>query len=467
MLLLPRRRARPNCFGELGIIRSVSDFNFPVPLEAAVQIARPARPQYIPVTDDCVAAPKSAAPGQLRSSHSLSSAPGTGITLQKLSAKYTQVAGGTAADLGICFPFSTENRGAQKMTNWTSVAVRLGVVFFASQLCQQSVAQSAGTREVPARVIPVPDTVSPQLQAMIGRQLDPKFNIAPETTAEWKKRVDDAAAATVRGLPRLREALGVTVEPTSIAGVRAFIVTAKSPRPGNRDRILLHLHGGIRVLNPGESGTREAILMAGLTGFKVISVDYRMPPDFPFPAALDDAVAVYREMLKTAKPENIGIFGTSAGGSLTLTTLLRAKMENLPMPGAIAPGTPTVDLSKTGDTLFTNAGVDNVLGTQDGFIRATALLYANGRDLKDPLLSPIYGDVHGFPPAILTSGTRDLYLSNTVRMHRKLRAAGVEAVLQVWEGQSHANYMAGDEGVPEVREYHEEVARFFDQHLGR
>ena len=93
------------------------------------------------------------------------------------------------------------------------------------------------------------------------------------------------------------------------------------------------------------------------------------------------------------------------------------------MPGAIAPGTPTVDSTKTGDSLFTNAFVDNVLGTQDDIIRATAFLYANGRDLKDPLLSPIYGDVTGFPPAILTSGTRDLYLSNTVRMHRKLRCA--------------------------------------------
>jgi acetyl esterase/lipase len=279
--------------------------------------------------------------------------------------------------------------------------------------------------------------------------------------------VDNAAAATVAGLPKLRQALGVTVEPTTIAGVKAFIVASKSVSPGNRNRVLLHLHGGIRVLNPGEAGTREAILMAGLAGFKVISVDYRMPPDFPFPAALDDAFAVYREMVKTIKPPNIGIFGTSAGGSLTLTTLLRAKMANLPMPGAIAPGTPTVDLSKTGDSLFTNAGVDNVLGTQDGFIRATALLYANGRDLKDPLLSPIYGDVHGFPPAILTSGTRDLYLSNTVRMHRKLRAAGVEAVLQLWEGQSHAQYMLADVDVPELREYHDEVARFFDQHLGR
>jgi acetyl esterase/lipase len=118
------------------------------------------------------------------------------------------------------------------------------------------------------------------------------------------------------------------------------------------------------------------------------------------------------------------------------------------------------------DTLFTNAMVDNVLQTQDGFIRATAILYADGRDLREPLISPIYGDVAGFPPAILTSGTRDLYLSNTVRMHRKLRAAGVEAVLQLWEGQSHAQYNA-DPSAPETREYHDEVARFFALHLGR
>ena len=321
-------------------------------------------------------------------------------------------------------------------------------------------------REVPARLLPVPDTVSAQMQALIARPLDPAFNIAPKGTAEWKARVSEAARVTVAALPQLREALGVCVEPTTIAGVKAFTVTPRSIPANNRARVLLHLHGGVRVLNPGEAGTREAILMAGFGGFRVISVDYRMPPDFPFPAALDDAVAVYREMLKTAQATNIGVFGTSAGGSLTLTTLLRAKMEGLPMPGAIAPGTPTVDLSKTGDSLFTNAMIDNVLGTQDGFIRATVLLYANGRDLKDPLLSPIYGDVHGFPPTILTSGTRDLYLSNTVRMHRKLRTAGVEAVLQVWEGQSHAQYMA-DINAPETREYHHEVARFFDLHLGR
>jgi len=321
-----------------------------------------------------------------------------------------------------------------------------------------------GAREIPARRLPVPETVSPQMQALIARPMDPSFTIAPATVAEWKARVEKAAQLTIAGLPQLRDTLGVAVEATTLAGVKAFIVTPRSIPPRHRDRVLLHFHGGVRVLNPGEAGTREAILMTGFTGFKVISVDYRMPPDFPFPAALDDAVTAYRELLKTTMPRKVGIFGTSAGGSLTLTTLLRAKLENLPMPGAIAPGTPTVDLTRTGDTLFTNALVDNVLGTQDGFIRATALLYANGRDLTDPLLSPIYGDVQGFPPAILTSGTRDLYLSNTVRMHRKLRAAGVEAVLQVWEGQSHAQYIA-DVTAPETREYHDEVARFFDRHL--
>jgi monoterpene epsilon-lactone hydrolase len=353
----------------------------------------------------------------------------------------------------------------RKFLHLAAGAAALPAVTF--QSFEQAAAQSVlATREVPARALPVPNTVSPQMQAIIGRPLDPNYNVAPETTAEWKARVDDAARAVVAGLPRLRESFGVTVAPTTIAKVKAYVVTPRAISAGNRDRVLLHFHGGVRVLNPGEAGTREAIMMAGFAGFKVISVDYRMPPDHPFPAALDDAVAVYRELLKTNQAENIGIFGTSAGGSLTLTTLLRAKMENLPMPGAIAPGTPTVDLTKTGDSLFTNAMVDNAIQTQDGFIRATAFLYANGRDLKDPLLSPIYGDVTGFPPAILTSGTRDLYLSNTVRMHRKLRAAGVEAVLQVWEGQSHTQYNA-DPKAPETKEYHDEIARFFSLHLGR
>jgi len=318
--------------------------------------------------------------------------------------------------------------------------------------------------QVPARSIPVPKSVSPQMQAVIARSQDPDFNIAPDTTEGWKTKVAAAARRVEATLPKLREALGVSIELTAVGGVKAYNVKPAVISEKNRDRLLIHLHGGVRVLNPGESGTREAILMAGFTGYRVISVDYRMPPDFPFPAALDDSVAVYREMLKSHEARKIGIFGTSAGGSLTCTTLLRTKIKSLPMPGAIALGTPTVDLTDEGDSCYANEHIDNVLGTRDGFLRASVELFADGRDPKDPLLSPIYGDVSGFPPAILTSGTRDLYLSNTVRMHRKLRAAGVEAVLQIWEGQSHTQYMA-DITAPETKEYHDEVARFFDLHM--
>ena len=319
---------------------------------------------------------------------------------------------------------------------------------------------------MPERTLPVPRTVSPELAAIIARPPDPAFNVVPPTIAAWRERIARSAAMVAAQLPALRSELGVESEPDTITGVKVFRLTPRTVPPANQSRILLHFHGGTRVLFPGESGTREAILMAGLAGFRVISVDYRMPPDHPFPATLDDAVAVYGALLKDFPAANIGIFGMSAGGSLTITTLLRARQLGLPMPGAIAPGTPTVDLTKTGDTLFTNAGVDNVLGTWDGYIEATTLLYANGRDVTDPLISPIYGDVTGFPPTLLTSGTRDLYLSHTVRMHRKLRAAGVEAVLQLWEGQSHAQYLAGP-SVPETREYHAEMAAFLNRHLAR
>jgi epsilon-lactone hydrolase len=124
------------------------------------------------------------------------------------------------------------------------------------------------------------------------------------------------------------------------------------------------------------------------------------------------------------------------------------------------------DVTKTGDSFQTNALVDNVLVSTDGFCDAAASFYANGHDMRDPMLSPVYGDMHGFPPTILTTGTRDLLLSNTVRVHRKLRQAGVEAALHVYEGQSHA-YFGRDDRIPETREAFGEIAAFFDKHLAR
>jgi acetyl esterase/lipase len=149
-----------------------------------------------------------------------------------------------------------------------------------------------------------------------------------------------------------------------------------------------------------------------------------------------------------------------------MALVLRAKQEGLPLPAAIAPGSPWSDLTKTGDTFYTHNLVDNFQVSYDGYLKDSAYLYANGRDLKDPMLSPIYGDLHGFPPTILTSGTRDLFLSLTVRTHRKLRRSGVEAALQVFEGLSHAQYSINP-NAPETREAFEEIARFFDGHMAQ
>jgi monoterpene epsilon-lactone hydrolase len=319
--------------------------------------------------------------------------------------------------------------------------------------------------DVPARNLPVPTTVSPQIQKLIAAPRRTGWDVLPKTGEEWQPIAEAGAAATLKALPGLIERMKVKVEKTDIDGVRAFTVTPERLAPENRDRVLIHMHGGCYVLSPGEAGLPEAVMMAGMGGFKVISVDYRMPPEAYFPAALDDGMVVYQHLLKTTAANNIAIFGTSAGGALTLQMVLRAKQLGLPMPAAIAPGTPMSDVTKVGDSFHTNELVDNVLVSRNGFCDAGARVYAAGHDMSDPLLSPVYGDMAGFPPAILTSGTRDLLLSNTVRVHRKLRRAGVEAVLQVFEGQSHAHYLR-DDSAPETKEVFSEISSFFNKHMG-
>lgn len=320
-----------------------------------------------------------------------------------------------------------------------------------------------GTRVVPPRTLTTPTTVSPQLQAQIGAPLAEGWNVVPSTSAGWRALAARSAAQVAPALPGIIAGFDLKVVPGRIAGVPVFRISPAEVAPRNHRRILLHLHGGGYVLYPGEAGAGEGMDMAGYGEYEVISVDYRMPPDHPFPAALQDALKVYRALLRHHHAKRIGVFGASAGGGLTLALMLRARAAGLPLPGAIAPGTPWVDLTGDGDSLKTNEYVDNVLVSNSGWIGAAAQLYAAGRSLRNPYISPIYADFRGLPPAILTSGTRDLLLSQTVRTHRKLRQAGGTASLQVFEGMSHAQFL--QPFVPETEEAFGEISEFFDTHL--
>ena len=321
-------------------------------------------------------------------------------------------------------------------------------------------------REEPAKSIPVPATVSPAMQAVVAQPLRANWDKPPTTPEGWTDLAKSLEAGTAPQVAPMAERLHVKVEPSTVAGVRVYVLTPDSIPEGNRNRLLVHVHGGCYVLNPRLAALPEAVMMAGFSHMKVIAVDYRMPPEAYFPAALDDAMAVYKAAAGMVPPANLGVFGSSAGGALTLEMMLRAKAEGLPMPGAIAPGTPMSDATQGGDTFVTNALVDNVLVSPAGFCDAATRFYAKGHDLADPMLSPLFGDLHGFPPTILTSGTRDLLLSNTVRVNQKLRQAGVETRLQVFEAQSHAQFYR-DDRIPEVQEAMGEIAGFFDSHLGR
>lgn len=317
------------------------------------------------------------------------------------------------------------------------------------------------------REIPTPAGISSELAHIIENRVMPPVMPVPNNTQEW---LDARAIADQPSIDMAREAverLGVSYEEKQFAGVGTFFVTPKNVAPEYEDKWLIHIHGGAFVLGGGDAALREAIWLADGIGAKVISVDYRQPPLHPFPAAIDDAVAVWKELTKTQPPESTAIFGTSAGGNITLATALKIQELGLPEPGALFVGTPAVDLKKTSDSWHVLRGLDP-LGQREGAIDAAFEVYAGGEPMDHPLISPIYADIETFPPTIFITGTRDLLLSDTVRMHRKLRAVDAETQLHVYDGQAHADYMTGlVTDVPESEDALKEIGLFFNQHINK
>lgn len=233
--------------------------------------------------------------------------------------------------------------------------------------------------------------------------------------------------------------------------------------PEHEGHLFVHVHGGAYVFGGGEACVAEALAIALGTRMRALSIDYRMAPRHPYPAAVDDVVAVYRHLLAERPARSMAMGGSSAGGGLTLSAVQQFVELGVDVPGALFIGTPGSDLSGTGDTIFTNQGVDRNIPFYTGLIEAAARLYAGGRSLKDPRISPIYGTFDGFPPTLLATGTRDLLLSNTIRTHIKLRQAGTPADILVYEGVSHGDYLH-ELASPESQHFLAELDRFFTRH---
>jgi monoterpene epsilon-lactone hydrolase len=315
-----------------------------------------------------------------------------------------------------------------------------------------------GTAHI-TRVIPMPVTISPEAQKWLASLTQKKFGT--ETLAERRTRTDEWRKQDSAEAKRLYP---VNVEETTTAGVRTDIITPLSTPPENRDRVLINLHGG--GFNSDSGSLIEGVPIAHLAETKVVSVYYRLAPENPFPAAVDDVVAVYKDLLKTYKPHSIGIFGTSAGAILTAEVTVRLKQLGLPLPGALGIFSGLADFSRPGDSLQMYAldGLPGNLKPRDPNQPGDAE-YVGKTDPRDPVLSPLFADLKGMPPSLLVTSTRDILLSDTALFHRALLRVGDDAQLVVFEALPHAFWYHFQ--LPETKECLELMAKFFDEKVGR
>ncbi|MFA7603131.1 MAG: alpha/beta hydrolase [Novosphingobium sp.] len=312
---------------------------------------------------------------------------------------------------------------------------------------------------VPARDIPVPAHLSPQAQAWLAMPRPAGAGYpAPDDAKGWRRHIANGDATITQFYMAGRSEADCAVTPIGEGEARGFEVVPAGLDPADR-RVYLDIHGGALIMGAGEVCKAMALGTASRLGVRVVAVDYRMPPDHPFPAGLDDCLAFYRMLLRDHDPSQIIVGGASAGGNLAAATILRARDEGLELPAAAVLLSPEVDLTESGDTFHTNAGLDGM-----GSLMPANRLYAAGRDLADPYVSPLFGDfTRGFPPTLLSAGTRDLFLSNAVRLHRKLRAAGVAAELHVLEAAAHGAFGGTS---PEEAELDADVRRFCERAWG-
>lgn len=315
-----------------------------------------------------------------------------------------------------------------------------------------------GSAHIVDLAVPIPATISLEARAMLQANAaagDPTHGL---TLALQQMRAANDAHQE-KTTHQLLQMYPVKVEKKTLGGVPVALVTPLQARADRKDRLLINVHGGAFFL--GQGSITEAIPIAAKTGIAVLAIDYRLAPETPFPGAVDDTIAVYRELLKTYSPKHLALYGSSAGAVLSAQTAVRARELGLPLPAALGFFSGTVDFARPGDSeaFFTIGG----LGPLVTPVAVQAHGYLADNKLSNPVLSPAYADVKGFPPVLLMCGTRDFFLSGTTNFHRQLLRAGVPAQLVVFDAMPHVHW--GNPQLPESQEALDIQARFLAEQV--
>ena len=307
--------------------------------------------------------------------------------------------------------------------------------------------------EAAAHMPPPPETLSAQARAHVNALLAGGVAQPPELSE--MRSFTDQIQAIVGG--EQRKAHDVTVTEDVIAGVPVRRI-ARASGAVDRSKVLINLHGGGFATDSGS--LTENIPVAALSGVEVVAVLYRLAPEHPYPAAVDDALAVYRALLDKHDPRDIGVYGTSAGAVIGPQLMMRLRAEGLPMPAVLGVFSGEPDLTGTADTL-------RIFGrdVEQAALIGAKLAYVADADPSDPMLSPIFGDLSGFPPTLCLSSGRDVLLSGTANLHRALTDAGVAADLVIYDALPHAFWSILL--APESDDAFKRMASFLTARLGR
>jgi acetyl esterase/lipase len=296
---------------------------------------------------------------------------------------------------------------------------------------------------------------SAEHEAVVASMKDQQGGPAPTSIDEMRAGLD----ALVGYFQALAFPDGVEETPTLASGVRGFWFTPKAART---DRAVLYLHGGGYVM--GSVATHRSLVgrIASASGVRCLALDYRLAPEHPFPAAIEDACAAYRGLLAQGiAPSAIAIAGDSAGGGLALGCLVALRDADDPLPAATGCLSPLADLELSGGSAA--ADIDDPMVDRAG-TRMMAAAYLQGADPRDPRASPLHADFAGLPPLLIEVGTREILLDDAIRVARSARDAGVDVTLERGEGLTHVWQLHPH--LPESRESVQRIARFLREHLG-